>query len=357
MSVRIDHTNYEEFYLDYLEGNLSGEALQAFETFLAENPELALDDPSMTVLTPTGEVFDPIEKLALKKGIDMNDLNAETLSFFCIAREEGLLTSEQEQQLNHWLEANAHYRNDAALYAMTTFEADTAQVYENKALLKKETGGRIVPMWFTGVAVAAGLALIITIGLNFGGNGSKNGGAIVADNNLPTTKQHDDSLNSPNVKNSVENPAGTQDLASPRKSAQSTKKIKNDKTPKQPVRQKAPHKYHPYERNILLNENVLASLEKRGAALNEGRKNIEPVHHYTEPASSNPSQNDPSQDLAWVPIDAMKNPIQPVTNTLSNKLNTPVDFRTAKAGKRKGGGFYLKIGKLEVSHQSSSASL
>jgi hypothetical protein len=106
MSVQINSTNYEAFYLDYLEGNLSDEAMAAFEAFLLEHPELAIDDLSLFTLEPQAEpVMDPVRKLALKQGIDMSDLNAGSIDFFLIARQEGLLNDEQKAQLNHWLEA------------------------------------------------------------------------------------------------------------------------------------------------------------------------------------------------------------------------------------------------------------
>ena len=49
----------------------------------------------------------------------------------------------------------------------------------------------------------------------------------------------------------------------------------------------------------------------------------------------------------------MNNPISPITNRLANVVKQEVDFRTAKATEKRSGGFYLKIGKLEISHRTS----
>jgi hypothetical protein len=56
-----------------------------------------------------------------------------------------------------------------------------------------------------------------------------------------------------------------------------------------------------------------------------------------------------SEVVASKPIE-MANPIQPVTRKMSSVLNTEIDFKTSKAARKKGG-FYLKIGKLEISRK------
>ena len=46
---------------------------------------------------------------------------------------------------------------------------------------------------------------------------------------------------------------------------------------------------------------------------------------------------------------AMENPIEPVTNFISDKAKTEVEFKRRKAEGKKKGGFFLKIGKFEFS--------
>ena len=71
MNMPITIENYEAFYLDYLEGNLSGETLVAFEAFLAAHPELSVDDDALVTLPVSEESFDAVQKLSMKKGINM----------------------------------------------------------------------------------------------------------------------------------------------------------------------------------------------------------------------------------------------------------------------------------------------
>lgn len=62
----------------------------------------------------------------------------------------------------------------------------------------------------------------------------------------------------------------------------------------------------------------------------------------------------PSRDLAVNTSGSnMKNPIPLITNTLSEKTKTPVDFQTGKATETQKGGFFVKIGKFEISHKAS----
>lgn len=339
--------NYEAFYLDYLEGNLSGETLVAFEAFLAAHPELSVEEDALVTLQPSEESFDALHKLTLKQGIDMGDLNEETIEFFLIARQEGLLSTEQVAHLNHWLEANAHYQQDARLFALTTFEADTAVVYEGKADLKKPVGGRVIPMWFTGLAVAAGLALVFTIGLNQGGeSNSKKSDPSIAKTEQHSGTQTDQAIaNNGNDTPKIKTSKGKPVQGDQQHPANDGKKVneRQPNSPKRPV----------YQHSILHEGTVLASLEKRQAQLStSGDKTIVPMV-IPQPTKVSP-ETLPTQDLAVVSVDEMKNPIKPVTSRLSETLNTPVDFRTAKAAKKKGGGFYFKIGKVEVSHQTAS---
>ncbi len=72
--MKIDRNNYEQYALDYLEGNLAGDARKAFESFLKTHPEEAagvysLSD-GMPRLEPEPWVIYP-DKQALKRAVPM----------------------------------------------------------------------------------------------------------------------------------------------------------------------------------------------------------------------------------------------------------------------------------------------
>ncbi|MDP5012056.1 MAG: hypothetical protein NWQ47_12565 [Crocinitomicaceae bacterium] len=61
--------------------------------------------------------------------------------------------------------------------------------------------------------------------------------------------------------------------------------------------------------------------------------------------------NQSTKDVAYMGFQDMKNPIKPITKRLGDVVKQEVDFRAAKTTSERSGGFYFKIGKLEVSHR------
>ena len=89
----------------------------------------------------------------------------------------------------------------------------------------------------------------------------------------------------------------------------------------------------------------------RVGILPEVKDNKQPV----APTLNEDLHTAPSKDLASHSSSSsnMKNPIPLITNTISEKTKTAVDFKTGKATETEKGGFFIKIGKFEVSHKSS----
>jgi hypothetical protein len=56
-------------------------------------------------------------------------------------------------------------------------------------------------------------------------------------------------------------------------------------------------------------------------------------------------------DYTVLGVQDMNNPIKPITNRIGDLVKQDVDFRTAKATEKNSGGFYIKIGKFELSHK------
>lgn len=345
MSIHIDRLNYEEYYLDYLEGNLSGDVLAAFEAFLEANPDVVIDDEPATLL-PTEEHLDPVIKLALKQTPDLSQLSAETLDYFLISRQEGLLTDQQSSQLDHWLEANIQYRNDARLMQLTKLTPAFSDVYTWKNKLKRPAGRIIpLPLWLGSAAAAAGLAFFLLLS---DGTPENPAGPVkpLAHNEAP--KDHDPirrdgngtADTAPSTTETVD-PAGAGIHRVTNYQGRASRGVDVESMPN--VDQLAMRPLSKIERNS--GNLVPLHIEKAAAgnlptALNE-------LAIVSTPVSKQPD---------------MANPIVPITERLSAALNTDVDFRTAKAAKRtakgsseaKGGGFYLKIGKFEISHRSAS---
>ncbi len=69
MVMKINRINYEQFAIDYLEGNLEGDVLKDMEKFLLENPDLKkeLDEMELYYLEPDEGIVFPDKEMLKKK--------------------------------------------------------------------------------------------------------------------------------------------------------------------------------------------------------------------------------------------------------------------------------------------------
>ncbi len=106
-----------------------------------------------------------IDVFALQQSIDLNELNAENVDFYLIAKEEGLLSEAQTKALLTWLIAHPSHQVDAALMQQTRFKNEVLIYPYKDKLVQKDA--RIIPLWWAGAAaLAAGIALLLTFGWN-----------------------------------------------------------------------------------------------------------------------------------------------------------------------------------------------
>lgn len=153
--AEININNYEAFFLDYHEGNLSAEQVAALLLFVEQHSELKaqLDEFENVVLSDY-ESVEYLDKGALKKGITAVNKND-----FYIAKVENTLSPVEEQLLDSFLKQNPAERKEVALFYKTKLQPDTAIVFENKAALKHKAG--VVITMYYAIAVAASVVLLL----------------------------------------------------------------------------------------------------------------------------------------------------------------------------------------------------
>lgn len=89
MNERIDHTNYEAWLLDRLEGNLSAERERALDAFLLQHPELASALDELPTVGGIEAHLSKLDKESLKRTLPPTGLVAQaTLDDHLIARLE-----------------------------------------------------------------------------------------------------------------------------------------------------------------------------------------------------------------------------------------------------------------------------
>ncbi len=170
MKRKININNYEEFFIDYLDGNLSEEEIFALEDFLVRYPDLReeLEGLENSSLSPENIFFPDPENL---KQIDLSlPVNSENFDFFSIAALEGDLNEEQKTAFNEYLKDNPEKGKDHQIIANTYLDKDEKLIYNEKNNLKRSVFVVYKREFMSVAAIAAGIALLLTVWSVFSDN-------------------------------------------------------------------------------------------------------------------------------------------------------------------------------------------
>jgi len=131
--LNINLNNYEIYFIDYFDGNLTAEQAAELFLFLEKNPTLkeefnAFNNTSISDLN-TEEVFE--DKFSLKV---LTTPTAASINEWLIAEIEGTLSKEQIKQLDTFLVANPKFNKDRELYKQTILIADKEDEFANKSI-------------------------------------------------------------------------------------------------------------------------------------------------------------------------------------------------------------------------------
>lgn len=350
---KLIHTdNYESFYLDYLEGTLSEEERIAFEEFLAANPELQIDE-ELVFLDDTPEKMDPLQKFLLKKE-DLSIVTGENLEYFAIGKVENVLTANEEKLFDGYLAKHPEAQKLVADYRETRLKP-SAVLYPNKEDLKEKEVA-LVSWKFIARSAAAAAILLLFLKLGFNNiNHTKEGTSnTVAQNNngkknaQPKSEDKKPAKLVPSVGSIGEDDTYVAQKSTPKNGNSGHSNLKERTTPVQ-KENKNPEQLIPVQPELEKNP-VAENKPHHPTILPQVKDDKQPV----APTLNNDVNKAPSKDLASNTGGSnMKNPIPLITNTLSEKTKTTVDFQTGKATETQKGGFFVKIGKFEVSHKSS----
>jgi len=327
---RISIFNYEAFYLDYLEGNLSEEDTQMLLQFFEEHPECRLEDEELTVLDDAAPMSYS-GKHSLKQVDESAAIASENVEHFMIAEAEGLLDENKQSELNDFVAEDAGLQATRKRYASVYFEPDESVIFTGKADLKQRKSIVLWPYLSSGVAAAAAvIAFVFFTNLN-----TDSVQPLNISFEMPVVPEEPIGDETENENPSVETPQNT---FNNKKNVQfagtkpEVRKNQNIKFDKMPVRKDGIHTF-------VFDEAELAPV-------NTSNNNPVVADNGIELQPNGPLRgaNPKSDDLAQ-----MTNPIAPVTKFISENTETKVDFGKRKGSKSKKGGFFVKIGKFELS--------
>ncbi len=166
--MKINRSNYEIFFLDYFEGNLSEEQVESLLSFLKENTDLKEEFDSFEIVALKDIDELPFNnKAALKVPDTSLPITEKNFDWFCIADIEKDLSIEEEKALKKYLEKNPEKNKDVDLYKKTILTPDNDIVFEKPQTLKRFVSSPFIitkQLWSYASAAAV---IFIMVGLFF----------------------------------------------------------------------------------------------------------------------------------------------------------------------------------------------
>lgn len=137
--MQIDRTNYELFFLDYIDGNLPVDLIDQFLDFLEKNPELKEELRSVM----TSPVKLPDEKVCYdgKRDLTKSELTGSSdFEYRSIAFMEGDMTDTERDAFELELEGNPKKQRIFSLFERLKLDPDYTVIYlEKKTLIRKNS--------------------------------------------------------------------------------------------------------------------------------------------------------------------------------------------------------------------------
>jgi len=149
--MKIDRTNYEAYFLDFLEGNLDEAYIDQFLDFLEKNPDLKEE------LHLFEQVELPAEKIEYSGKEDLYKSKSKQISFqenSFVAHLENDSTPAERQSFETWLAANPDMQKEYKLYTQTKLIPESGIIFPDKRKLYRKAGTVVWIKWVARVAAA-----------------------------------------------------------------------------------------------------------------------------------------------------------------------------------------------------------
>jgi hypothetical protein len=158
--MKIDRTNYEIWFIDWLDGKLNDHQIEQLNLFLSENTDLKeeLKEIDSAPVSPPSAEFR--YKAGLKR--DPADISDDQFDYLCAAYAENDLSPEEAQELSGIIAADLHRKNVSELFSRLKLTAPRI-IYLNKQKLYKRTPlQKTLRISAAFLAAAATVAFLIT---------------------------------------------------------------------------------------------------------------------------------------------------------------------------------------------------
>ena len=159
--ININRNNYEEYFIDFLDGNLSQSEENAVLLFLDQNTDLKDELGSYQGELVLDEEISYSHKQELKKEAILSGTNATNFDELCIASLENDLNDTEEKKFAEYLKENEEKQKEYDLFKLTHVEKDASIVCPDISRLKKKAFS--FKRNYYAISVAATIIILIAI--------------------------------------------------------------------------------------------------------------------------------------------------------------------------------------------------
>jgi len=157
--MKITRDNYESFFIDYIESNLSESIIDEFLDFLNQNPDLKEELHLFEEVNLPEEHVVFQEKKQLHKSAAAENQNLENT---VVAYLEGDLDADENKAFETYIAAHPELKKEYDLFAKTRLTPDSGITYPEKRKLYRKSGTTIAVSWIARAAAA----LVLVWGIN-----------------------------------------------------------------------------------------------------------------------------------------------------------------------------------------------
>ena len=157
----INKHNYEVFFLDFIEGNLSESQIKDLNEFLSENPELKEELESFEDITLKTDTVEYKQKDKLIKQTQSQFFEITQFEYLAVADSEKDITAAEKAELKKELNNNTEKLDEYNVIKKSKLSADKSITYPFKKKLKRN----VMPIYLRvgSYAAAAVIALLLVL--------------------------------------------------------------------------------------------------------------------------------------------------------------------------------------------------
>ena len=153
----ITRENYEIYFMDYMDGNLSARERAEVEAFLLVHPDLRelLDGMNEVWLEVPVEVFDKKEEIK-------RTVREREIEYYAIATAEGVITGEEQT----WVDGNVDkdvFEREVEMYAKVKVKPDPICRCEGKVGVYRKSGAVLFVKRYAAIAAVVALGGVVAI--------------------------------------------------------------------------------------------------------------------------------------------------------------------------------------------------